>query len=125
MVDTQHLLTSTLFIFLFLLIFTSITLIIISFNQPDPNPLASLKHNIPFIIIVLATLSLIISLPLNIFAREIVVTKDTFQIYLKITESPITPTPTPFYPHNQSVFSNFSTNFFTPLLNLLEKLNIF
>jgi len=83
---------TSLFLFLFSLILSLILIYITSFYTPKTGRLV--KKHWPLIGIVLLTLSVAVSLPLNSLAKEMVVNQDSFQIYLKITEAPIKTPPT-------------------------------
>ena len=92
-----------------------ITFITSFYKQPPTKLSEYIPNNWPLVLLGLLTLALAISLPLNIFAREMVVNKNNFQIHLKIVESPIKPTPIPA-PIEPMNFLNFLKQFFNRFL---------
>ncbi len=109
MIYKNYLILTLLFFLFFFLV------LILIFPLLDNKKQSYLRHNWPLITFLLFLLALIISLPLKIWAKELIINQDSFQVHLKIIQRPLptpTPAPQPFFWINQlkKFFTNWLKN---------------
>ncbi len=100
-------LTGLFFLFFFLVLISIFPLL-------DTRKKTYLKNNWAIILLILLVIALLVSLPLNGLAKEIVINQDNFQVHLKIIQRPLPPphpSPLPWLKSLKNFLSNWSRFF--------------